>query len=297
MSTTAAAVTFEEIKPHIGSRVHVDKARLCDPGVVEAIRAALEERGVLVFPRLHLTDAEQLDFTDAFGPRLNYTNRLYNNTGETGDDADIYKIQLGKEARIAPDFVLATWFWHMDGVTVDQALPKATMLSARQLSPTGGQTQFASTFAAYAALPEDEKRAIDGLMVIHRLEAAMRYVYGDLSPERLERYRLSPQMVVPLVWTQPDGRRSLVLGTHADEIMGMNYSAGRSLITRLMEWAGQPDFTYSHDWELGDFVIWNNHGVLHRVVPYAEDSGRNLHRTSIMGTQKLGRRLEDVLAA
>jgi alpha-ketoglutarate-dependent taurine dioxygenase len=185
----------------------------------------------------------------------------------------------------------------MDGVTVDQALPKATMLSARQLSASGGQTEFANTFAAYAALPDDEKRKIDGLMVIHRLEAAMRFVYGDLSEERLERYRRSPRMVVPLVWTQPDNRKSLVLGTHADEIMGMNYSAGRSLISRLMEWAAQPDFTYSHDWQIGDFVIWNNHGVLHRVVPYGEDSGRNLHRTSIMGYQKLGRPLEEVLAA
>jgi len=265
--------------------------------VVQAVRAELEQRGVLVFPRLDLTDAEQLAFTDAFGERLNYTNKLYNNTGETGDDADVYKIQLGKDAKIEPDFVLATWFWHMDGVTVDQALPKATMLSARQLSATGGQTEFANTFAAYTALPEGTKRELDGLVVIHRLEAAMRFVHGNLSEDQLERYRRSPHMVVPLVWTQPDGRKSLVLGTHADEIMGMNYSAGRSLITRLMEWAGQPEFTCSHDWQLGDFVIWNNHGVLHRVVPYGEDSGRNLHRTSIMGHQKLGRPLNEVLAA
>src|SRR5581483_4780129 len=106
-----------------------------------------------------------------------------------------------------------------------------------------------------AALSDEDKRRIDDLQVIHRLERAMRYVYRDFAPERLERYRRSPEMVVPLVWTQRDGRKSLVLGNHADEIMGMNYTAGRSLITRLMEWAGQPDFSYSHDWEVGDFVI------------------------------------------
>jgi alpha-ketoglutarate-dependent taurine dioxygenase len=293
--TATSTVAFEPIKPHIGSLVHVDKAQLCDPLVVEAVRDALEERGVLVFPRIGLTDAEQLAFTDAFGPRLNYT--LAATRGETGDAADVYKIALGKESKIEPDFVLATWFWHMDGVTVDQPLPKATMLSARRLSETGGQTEFASTFAAYDALPEREKRAIADLKVIHRLERAMRYVYRDFAPERLDRYRRSPEMVVPLVWTQPDGRKSLVLGSHADEIMGMNYTAGRSLITRLMEWAGQPEFSYSHEWELGDFVIWNNHGVMHRVVPYDEDSGRDMHRTSIMGDQKLGRPLAEVLAA
>jgi alpha-ketoglutarate-dependent taurine dioxygenase len=288
-------ITFEPVKPHIGSIARVDKAHLCDPAVVQNIRSALEQRGVLVFPRLHLTDAEQLAFTDAFGQRLNYTMAV--TRGETGDNADIYKIALGKESKIEADFVLATWFWHMDGVTVDQALPKATMLSARRLSPTGGQTEFCSTFAAYDALPEATKREIAGLKVIHRLERAMRYVYREFAAERLERYRNSPEMVVPLVWEQPDGRKSLVLGSHADEVLGREYTAGHSLIVRLMEWAGQPDFSYSHDWELGDFVIWNNHGVMHRVVPYDADSGRDMHRTSIMGDQKLGCPLVDVLAA
>jgi alpha-ketoglutarate-dependent taurine dioxygenase len=287
--TLKATVSFEPIKPLIGSNVHVDKAGLCEPDVVRAIRDELEQRGVLVFPRLDLTDAEQLAFTDAFGQRLNYTQEA--TRGETGDAADVYKIALGKESKIEADFVLATWFWHMDGVTVDQALPKATMLSARRLSATGGQTEFANTFAAYAALPDHEKRAIEGLEVVHRLERAMRYVYRDFTPERLERYRRSPEMVVPLVWTQPDGRKSLVLGSHADEILGMNYTAGHALIARLMEWAAQPEFSYSHDWEPGDFVIWNNHGVMHRVVPYDEESGRDMHRTSIMGEQKLGRPL------
>jgi alpha-ketoglutarate-dependent taurine dioxygenase len=297
MSATSSAgerIAVEPIKPHIGGIVHVEKAQLCDPGVVQAIRDTLEDRGVLVFPRLGLTDAEQLAFTDAFGQRLNYTS---NAPGTTGDESDVYRIALGKGGRLDPEFVLATWFWHMDGVTVDQPLPKATMLSARRLSGTGGQTEFASTFAAYAELPEAEKRALAGLEVIHRLEAAMKFVYREIPAERLERFRRSPEMVLPLVWTQPDGRKSLVLGTHADEVIGMPYTAGRSLIARLMEWAGQPDFSYSHDWQEGDFVIWNNHGVMHRVVPYADDSGRDMHRTSIMGDQRLGRPLTQVKAA
>jgi alpha-ketoglutarate-dependent taurine dioxygenase len=285
-------ITFEAIKPHIGSIARVDKARLCDPEVVKEVRAALEQRGVLVFPRLDLTDAEQLAFTDAFGQRLNYTAAV--TRGEAGENTDVYKIALGKESKIDTDFVLATWFWHMDGVTIDQALPKATMLSARRLSATGGQTEFCSTFAAYDALPEATKREIADLQVIHRLERAMRYVHRDFAPERLERYRAGPEMVVPLVWEQPDGRKSLVLGSHADEVLGMDYTAGHSLIVRLIEWAGQPEFSYSHDWELGDFVIWNNHGVMHRVVPYDAESGRDMHRTSIMGDQKLGRPLAEV---
>lgn len=299
-ASTMTAITFEPIKPHIGSLVRVDKARLCDPEVVQAVREAMEQRGVLVFPELHLTDAEQLAFTDAFGQRLNYTRGVFESDARAlaaGEEADVYKIALGKGATLPPEFVYATWFWHTDGVTVNQPLPKATMLSARQLSPTGGQTEFASTFAAYAELPEAEKREIAELKVIHRLEAAMRYVYREIPEDRLERFRQAPEMVVPLVWTQQDGRKSLVLGTHADEVIGMPYVAGRSLIARLMEWAGQPDFSYSHDWREGDFVIWNNHGVMHRVVPYDADSDRNMHRTSITGDQRLGRPLAELQPA
>ena len=285
----SAPVSFSPIKPHIGGIVRVEKARLCEPDVVAAIRAALEERGVLVFPRLDLTDAEQLAFTDAFGQRLDYTRRAHD-----GDGDDVYRISLDKSAagaRLGSEHVLATWFWHMDGVTVDQPLPKATMLSARKLSPTGGQTQFANTFAAWDRLPEAQKREIADLKVIHRLEAAMRFVFPRIDAEQHQRFNHMPPMVLPLVWTQGDGRKSLVLGTHADEVVGMPYTAGRSLIARMIEWAAQPDFFYSHDWQLGDFVIWNNCGVMHRVVPYGEDSGREMHRTSIMGDQRLGRPL------
>jgi alpha-ketoglutarate-dependent taurine dioxygenase len=287
--------TIEPIKPHIGAIVHVDKAHLCDDDVVEACRKALEDRGVLVFPRINLTDAEQLAFTDKFGERVKFTGTVPG--GEGGSD-ELYKITLDKEFNSEPEYVLGTFFWHMDGVTIDQPLPKATMLSARHLSPTGGQTEFASTFAAYDNLPEAEKKAIDGLKVIHRMEASMRPMYIDMPEERLNRYRsMATVMVHPLVWTQKDGRKSLVLGTHADEIMGMTVPAGRSLLARLTEWAAQPDFTYSHQWQEGDCVIWNNCGVMHRVVPYDADCGRMMHRTTIMGDERLGHPLKELQAA
>jgi alpha-ketoglutarate-dependent taurine dioxygenase len=299
MNATAEAsrtVTFEPVKEHIGSIVHVDKAHLCDDDVVAACRRELEERGVLVFPRIFLTDAEQLAFTDKFGQRVNFSKTVPG--GKDADEEDVYKITLDKKINREPEYVLGTFFWHMDGVTIDQPLPKATMLSARKLSRSGGQTEFASTFAAYEALPEAEKKAIADLKVIHRMEASMRPLYLEMPEERRERYRtMATVMVHPLVWTQADGRKSLVLGTHADEVMGQSISNGRALLARLTEWAAQPDFTYRHEWQDGDFVIWNNCGVMHRVVPYDEDSGRAMHRTTIMGDQRLGRPLADVQAA
>ena len=283
------SVTIEPIKQHIGGIVRIDKADLCDPEVVEACRAALETRGVLVFPQIHLTNAEQLAFTDAFGERVQFTGTVPGGENNSAADDELYKITLDKEFNSEPEYVLGTWFWHIDGVTIDQPLPKATMLSARRLSQTGGQTEFSSTLAAWEQLPEAEQDAVKDLQVIHRMEASMRPMYVDMPAERLNRYRtMATVMLHPLVWTQASGRKSLVLGTHADEIVGQSLPEGRSLLARLTEWCAQRQFTYSHQWQEGDFVVWNNCGVMHRVVPYDAESGRMMHRTTIMGSERLG---------
>ncbi|MEO6718144.1 MAG: TauD/TfdA family dioxygenase [Novosphingobium sp.] len=283
------SVTIKPIKQFIGGIVRVDKAHLLDDEVVQACKDALEDRGVLVFPQIKLTNAEQLAFTDAFGQRVKFTGTVPGGENSSAEDDELYKITLDKEFNAEPEYVLGTWFWHIDGVTIDQPLPKATLLSARKLSPSGGQTEFASTLAAWDQLPEAEKAAIEGLQVIHRMEASMRPMYVEMPAERLNRYRtMSTVMQHPLVWTQASGRKSLVLGTHADEVIGMSLPEGRSLLARLTEWCAQKQFTYSHEWQDGDFVIWNNCGVMHRVVPYDEASGRMMHRTTIMGGERLG---------
>ncbi len=287
------SIVIENAKQHIGGIVRVDKADLLKPEVIAAAQAALEDRGVLVFPELFLTDQEQLAFTDAFGSRVNFSKTVPG--GNDADDPDVYRISLDKN--LEPEYVLGTWFWHIDGITIDQPLPKATFLTARKLSPEGGQTEFASTFAAYDALPQDVRDEVSDLKVVHRMMTTMRLVYRELTDEQEARYtRMATEMVHPLVWTQASGRKSLVLGSHADEIIGMRVSDGRALIARLTEFAAQPQFTYKHEWQLGDFVVWNNHGVMHRVMPYAADTGRAMHRTTIMGTQRLGHPLKELEA-
>jgi alpha-ketoglutarate-dependent taurine dioxygenase len=280
-----AKLRIENVKPKVGGIVRVDKADLCDDEVVAQIKAALEERGVLVFPELNATDEEQLAFTDKMGERVNFTRRV---PGSDVSTADVYKITLDRKLNSEPDYVLGTFFWHVDGVTIDQPLPKATILSARHLSDSGGATEFANLYAAYEGLSEAEKREYANLRVIHSVEAAVRPVHGHPSEERRERYRnLAAIMDQPLVWTHDDGRKSLLLGTHADGIVGMPGPHGRSILTRLMQWAAQPDYVYRHNWKVGDMVLWDNEGLMHRVVPYT-DEGRVMHRTTIAGHNKPG---------
>jgi alpha-ketoglutarate-dependent taurine dioxygenase len=281
-----STVRIEPIKPAIGGRVLVDKEHLLDDETIVAVRAALEERGVLVFPRINLTDAEQLAFTDRLGKRVNY-NQKTPGAGE-GGEKDVYTITLDKKVNNQPEYVLGTFFWHIDGVTIDQPLPKATLLSARKLSPTGGQTEFASTYAAYENLPAAEKEVLDELKVVHKMEASMRPVFEAMSAEDLARWRdMSTVMVHPLVWRHRSGRKSLVIGSHADGVVGQPVPHARSLLVRLQEWAAQPDFSYRHEWSEGDLVIWDNCGLMHRVVPYDENSGRKMKRTTIMGEERV----------
>jgi alpha-ketoglutarate-dependent taurine dioxygenase len=281
-----STLRIEPIKPLIGGIVQVAKEHLLDDQTVAAVRAALEDRGVLVFPRMNLTDAEQVAFTDRLGKRVNY-NRKAPGSG-AADDKDVYAVTLDRKINFQPEYVLGTFFWHIDGVTINQPLPKATLLTARKLSPAGGQTEFASTYAGYENLPETDKQALADLKVVHKMEAAMRPVFEAMAEEDLARWRgMSEVMVHPLVWRHNSGRKSLVIGTHADSVVGLPIPHGRSLLVRLQEWSAQPAFSYRHEWQEGDLVIWDNCGCMHRVVPYDENSGRRMHRTTLMGEERV----------
>ena len=278
------SLEFESIKPQIGSIVHVDRAALFDSEVAQHCREMLDERTVLVFPRVNLTDAEQLAFTDLFGARVNLTSDAVSDNAKS---MDVYPVTLDKEINRQPEYVLGTFFWHMDGLTVDMPPPKATLLSARKISAKGGQTEFASTSAAYENLPEEEKQEVATLRAVHSVRASLRHV-ADMLPEE-ERKKLEIGLIKdhPIVWSRKNGRKSLVIGTTADTVVGMPVAHGRALLTRLVEWAVQPDFSCRHQWQEGDFVVWDNCGAMHRVIPYDETSGRLMHRTSISGTESV----------
>jgi alpha-ketoglutarate-dependent taurine dioxygenase len=271
-------LNFEVIKPAIGARIFLDRSDIGNPEVSQELLTLLERHTVLVFPKISVTDDEQLAFTDGLGARVNIHARVPGRA----DAAAVYQVTLNEDADIEPEYVLGTFFWHMDGLTVDVPPPKASVLSARRLAPKGGQTEFASTRAAYAALPPDEKAELEGIRVIHTVTASVREV---CPPEDLDEARREMWHEHPLVWTRSNGTKSLIIGSTADKVIGMSMAEGRALLARLLDWTAQPDFTYRHNWEEGDLVVWDNTCALHRVVPYAVDSGRMMHRTTIAGVE------------
>ncbi len=93
------------------------------------------------------------------------------------------------------------------------------------------------------------------------------------------------RFTLPLVWKHRSGRKSLVVGCTAHYVLGMGIEEGSALLTRLRDWATKPQFVYRHEWTVGDLVMWDNTGTLHRAMPYALDSGRMMHRTKLEGEE------------
>lgn len=279
------SIRFENIKEFIGSRaVWDDREDLFTPEAAAAIRAKVEERTVVVFPEVRLTDEEQLRLTELMGEKVKLTGRF--NVQENDDN--VYQVTLDPKINPQPEYVLGTFFWHMDGITVDMPPPFATLLSCRIAPDKGGETEFASTYAAYEGLPEEEKQDLEGLKAVHSVKASLSPI-ADAIPEKHRDKVLNIGLVKehPIVWTHESGRKSMVIGTTADHIVGMDIPAGRAMLIRLQEWAAQPAFSLRHKWKEGDFVIWDNTGAMHRAIPYDRSTGRMMHRTSIAGTESV----------
>lgn len=277
-------LTVNKLTATVGAEViGLDPDRLAaDDMLGEAVLGALEDNGVLVFRQLNASPQAQVAFCGRLGEVDHSSDGHHPVPG-------IYPITLDTSKNSSAAYLRATFDWHIDGCTPmgDEYPQKATVLSAVHVADRGGETEFASSYAAYDALSDDEKKRYGSLRVVHSLEASQRRVTPDPSPALLQRWRSRPTHVHPLVWTHTSGRKSLVLGASADHVVGMDLNAGRALLAELLDRATLPDKVYSHKWSVGDTVIWDNRGVLHRAAPYDPDSPREMLRTTVLGDEPI----------
>jgi alpha-ketoglutarate-dependent taurine dioxygenase len=267
--------TTVDLAPRIGSEIKIDKQTLLSGEHAAEIREILQRRGVVVVRGLGLTKDEQRTVAATLGK--------IQQQGENG----IFPITLDpKIGGFTAEYLKGSFYWHIDGAS-DDTPNFAAMLTARALSETGGETEFANTYAAWDDLPEDEKAKLENLKVVHSMETSQRYVNPTPTVAELTAWQLRTPKVHPLVWSHQNGRKSLVLGCTADRVEGMGIEEGRMLLCRLMEHATQPKFVYRHTWTIGDLLIWDNTGTMHRVTPYDPDSGRLLSRTTLDAEEAL----------
>lgn len=269
-----SGLSAERIKPKIGTHILNSKEDLLSGHLGPEIMDLLEKRGVLVFPEIGFTDAEHIAFTKTLGP---FAREL---RGE-----ELYKVSLDEGENATAEYLKAAFFWHFDGFMSPMPI-RASLLAAKRVSPPGtGATEICSTYAAYDALPDADKEALEGLRAVHALAATQLDVTPEPSYNKWLEWRGIGRKELPLVWTHRSGRKSLVIGNSAHAVLGMDPLDSEELLVRLRDFATRPEFTYSHDWKVGDLLLYDNTGTLHRATAYPLDCGRMLHRTKLEGDE------------
>jgi taurine dioxygenase len=256
---------------------------------VGAIEAAWRERLVVVFHGQDLSDPQLMAFSRNFGeidppgpnpygepvnkqyPDINVISNVVENGRPIGN--------LGDGEAV----------WHADMTYVDVP-PKAAVLHALEVPPpeAGGNTYFANMFAAYETLPADLKAAADGKVAVHdasRNSAGMlRKGYKEVTD-----VRETVGAHHPLVRTEPrTGRKALFLGRRPNAyVLGLDLAESEELLDALWAHATEPRFAMCHRWKVGDLLMWNNLGVLHRRDPFDPKTRRVMHRSQIRGNERI----------
>ena len=236
--------------------------------------------GFLVFPRQFLSDQENIAFGERFG-KLEFgaspmSNQAKMEDGTYGKVFDIesqrMRTNVGNEA------------WHTDS-TYWPISSKCAMLSAIVVPKEGGETQLADMRAGYAALDEATKSQIAHLSAYHSTEFSQANDVGNFPPREEGSIYHGEAYLRPLVKTHPEtGVKNLFVGRHAFGIPGLERHESRELLQQLVQFViSAEERVYTHQWEVGDTLIWDNRALLHRARPYDYGQPRVLTATRVAG--------------
>ena len=276
---------MRQLHPNFGAKIgNVDIARPIADTEWAAIRAAFEEYSVLLFRGQAMDDTSQIAFSERFGP---LERTISANPAGGTPFARQSNIDINDGTVIPPDdrrmiYQKANMLWHSDS-SFKPVPSLCSVLSARQVPSTGGNTEFISCRAAWDRLPPDRQRALEDLIVVHSLT----YSRGLVDPTVLTEAQKAevPPVRQALVRTNPvNGRKALFIGAHASHIEGMPLDEGRALLAELLAIASPPEAVFSHEWREGDVIVWDNRAALHRATTYDSIKFRRLmQRPTIAG--------------
>ena len=285
-------LTFRKLHPCFVAEVSpVDLRRVHDPETLGQIRAGMDEYAVLVFRDQPFADDEQLAFAQRLDGELHtklgisalQKNRLGNEAlGDISNLDESGEIMRSDNRRRM--YGLGNRLWHTDASFQDPP-GRYSMLSAKVVPPVDADTEFADTRAAYDALPEEEKRRLEGLRVHHSIAYSRQTLGFEFSQGEQDALQGA---IHPLVRTIPRShRRSLYVASHASRIIDWPVPEGRLLLRDLIEHATQAEFVYRHSWRVGDLVIWDNRATMHRARPFDDTKyRRELRRVTTLDIEQ-----------
>jgi taurine dioxygenase len=247
------------------------------------IHRAWLDHSVLLFRGQKLTDDDLIAFSKKFGDLdlapIQETGRRF-----VEGHPEIYVVSNVMENGVPIGSLGAgEATWHTD-MSYLQDPPKASILYALEVPPSGGNTYFCSMYRAYDILPDALKKRIEGKSLKHDET----YNSGGFVRQGITAVDdpvTSPGTYHPLVCTHPETKRcGLYLGRRRNAyIDGLSLQESESLLDELWSYATREETAWHNEWRVGDLVFWDNRCTMHRRDPFDAGSRRVMHRTQIKG--------------
>jgi taurine dioxygenase len=268
--------------------VGLDIASAIAPADFERLRKAYDHHSVLVFRGTELTPEQQIAFSKGFGALERHVVEKYLLPGHP----EIFRVSniVENGRRIGG----SGEFWHTDMSYVGQP-SRGSLLYAVEVPVSSdgvvlGDTEFASSAAAYDALPVAMQNQLDGLQAVHRfgdIYAKVNAQRGTETTLSAAQQQLTPDVVHPVVIRHPfSGRKSLFVNEgFTVSIVGMPERDSTQLLEELHAHSKRPEFVYRHQWQPNDLVMWDNWATIHRATGgYTAEQRRLMYRTTLTAT-------------
>jgi len=267
-TATSSSLAFAPMANDFGAMIEGLDLGAIDAGAAARLDEALHRYGVLFYRRgAEISEAEFLALGAAMGEILVYP---YRRDDYTEADQRLSFVDTGASTTTE----LRTAAWHTDG-TSEPLPPQAAMLNPLLLPAVGGDTMWASMYAAYDALSPHYQRLLDGLEALHTTDAVLRKMGPRADPAIFGK---GAQHVHPAVLTDPvTGRRMLyVNANYTERLIGLTDRESASLLAMLFDLIDTPEFHIRWQWRLGDIAIWEERVTQHKAVP--DFAGRRVMR-------------------
>lgn len=269
----------------VGEATGIDLRQTLRPEDVAAVEAGMDRFAVLIFHDQHLDDERQMAFSRNFGALEQATGDIQQGQARrlSMEINDISNLDRNNQVLARDDrkrlFSLGNMLWHSDS-SFKPTPAKYSLLSARAIPRSGGNTEFADMRAAWDALDSETRTLVQDLVCEHS-QIYSRGVLGFTDFTEEERRKWAP-VLQRLVRRHPvTGRRSLYLSAHAGAIVGWPVPEARALLRDLTEHATQREFVHAHRWRQFDLVMWDNRVTMHRGRRYDAGEVRDMHRTTV----------------
>jgi taurine dioxygenase len=256
-----------------GAEVHgIDLAQPLEPATKQALHAAWMQHQVLFFRDQALTVDQHKAFARNFGEL--HVHPVLQQMADQGHP-EIVVLESDARRPIVADR------WHSD-VTFEKCPPLGSILRAVAVPAAGGDTLWASMYAAYEALSDTLQRMLSGLTAFHDGGGFRAIAKDDAQRKDLEARQSA---VHPVVRTHPvTGRKSLFVNSvFTKGIVGMKPAEGRALLGFLYEHVATPDFSCRFRWRKDSIAMWDNRCTQHRVLADALPEYRRMERVTLIG--------------